>query len=134
MISRGYRLSISRIETDLGTFRKKRPFKRFSCRECKGFPGCEKLCPKAEGYAAQDEVKQREETIGIPVITEPPRLGMSAPVRLTKKEREIVKLQAVHGLSRAEIAKLLGLSRGALRQYLFRLREKIPMDPSKKEE
>jgi DNA-binding CsgD family transcriptional regulator len=106
--------------------RKKRAPRRFSCRACKGFPGCGELCEKAEGYAAQDEVSQREETIGVPVITETANLSISPPVKLTRREREIVTLTSVHKFSRAEVAKYLKISRESLRVHLARIRRKIP--------
>ena len=106
--------------------RKKGAPRSFTCRACDDFAGCLELCLKAEEYVAQDEIKQREETIGIPVITESVNLNVAEPVKLTKKEREIVTLQSVHKLSRKEIAGYLRISRATLRQHLARIRRKIP--------
>jgi predicted DNA-binding protein (UPF0251 family) len=105
---------------------KPHPQRRFDCRACKKFNGCNGLCPKAEAYAGKDEIKQREETIGTPVIVQTVKFMTGAGVTLTKREREIVMLSEIHGFSRAETAKFLKISRENLRNHLSRIRKKIP--------
>lgn len=99
--------------------------KRIDCQGCGRYLECDGLCEKAEIYVAQDEVKQREETIGIPVIKKPFRF-LSAPMGLTKREHEIVTLLEIHGFSRKETAQYLKISRESLRTHLSRIRNKIP--------
>ena len=63
------------------------------CRECGKRALCSSLCPEAELYVNQDEVKQREKTIGCPRYGRMPNRIWNVPVNpnLTLKDAE--KLQ-----------------------------------------
>ena len=96
------------------------------CRTCKQFDQCRQLCEQAERYASQDDVKQKEETIGIPVIIESVKMNVADAVSLTKREREIVTLFSMYRFNRKEVAQYLNISRESLRQHIQRIRQKIP--------
>lgn len=83
-----------------------------------------------EKYVNKDEVKQREKTIGIPVITRPANLSVREGLSLTPREYGIVTLMEVYDFSRGETAQYLKISRKCLRNNLLRIRRKVTPKPS----
>ena len=82
----------------------------------------------AEEYASKDDVKQREETIGVPVIPESAKLCVGDAIVLTKKEKEILTLLSIYQFNRKEVAQYLNISRESLRFHLKNIRHKIPQE------
>jgi len=80
----------------------------------------------AEKYADKDAVKQREETIGVPVIVESAKLYSGEKISLTKKEKEILTLLSIYQFNKKEVAQYLDISRESLRTHLKNIRRKIP--------
>ncbi len=109
---------------------KRKTLRRFDCHLCKQYMSCDAPCPKAEAYANKDVVNQKEETIGIPVITRPPNLCVREGISLTAREHEIFTLLEIHGFSRQETAKYLKITMESLRTHLKNIRRKIPPKPS----
>jgi ATP/maltotriose-dependent transcriptional regulator MalT len=98
------------------------------CTNCEKRETCKHLCKKAEDYANQDHVSQRELPIN------PRTLDSGAPggmwdlavdqTPLTHKEKIIVTLLG-HNIERKLICELLDISRVTLRKHIHRIRDKI---------
>ncbi len=87
------------------------------CQTCSKKPFCNKLCPEAELYAAQDHETRREHfTVPEPrysALREP----AEEPVKFTKTETKILLLLK-KDFALQEVCFILGLSRPALRFHL----------------
>ena len=93
-----------------------------NCATCKNYQWCVKLCEGASRYVSQDEVKQREKPIGIPVFSDPVPI-LPSKITLTRSQRKIVTLLD-RKVRRSEVANLLGLSSVNLRQQIFKMKRK----------
>jgi DNA-binding transcriptional ArsR family regulator len=93
------------------------------CTTCPSRSICGTLCPEAELYAKQDEVEQRELTIGIPEYGRSPWEDSPDKPMFTRKERNIL-LRLLEEKSREEICQELGITQEALRMHLMRLKKK----------
>jgi DNA-binding NarL/FixJ family response regulator len=91
------------------------------CTECTKRALCSTLCPEAELYVKQDEVSQRELTIG------DIRYGRwpESPEKsiFTEKERQVIPL-LLDGKTRKQIGKLLDMTRETLRKHIENIRRK----------
>ena len=92
------------------------------CITCPKRTYCSDLCPEAECYANQDEVPQRELTIGLPRYGKWPE-PVEKPI-LTKREHDVLSRLA-KGESREKIAKVLGITRENVRQIIRRTRKTV---------
>lgn len=92
------------------------------CQDCPKKEICYELCKEAEEHVRQDEVYQREKTIGLPSHGDFPELTSNIP--LTKREKQILTLLG-QKLPRKDICQLLNISRGNLRWYLNKLKKKF---------
>jgi DNA-binding NarL/FixJ family response regulator len=95
------------------------------CTSCPNRPLCNDLCPEAELYVKQDEIPQRELTIGA-ILKErsfPPMPWASSSIHFTKREKEILTLLA-RGLTRADIAQHMRITRNSLRQFIKKIKKK----------
>jgi len=90
------------------------------CDECNQRELCMVLCDDAEVYVSQDEVSQRELTIGIPLYN---RMKWSEPTYLTPREHQIVMLLE-YGFSKEEIVRARGITRNNLRKILSNVKKK----------
>jgi DNA-binding CsgD family transcriptional regulator len=95
------------------------------CFSCHQRDNCSTLCPEAQIFAAQDEVRQKEINIGIPAFARQIETITPAP-KLTLRERQIYFLSI--GLSRREICRTLNINPGNLRKQLQSLRRKVNID------
>jgi hypothetical protein len=93
-----------------------------NCAACKNYQWCINLCEEARRYVSQDEVKQREKPIGIPIFSGPIPI-LPSKITLTRSQRKIVTLLD-RKERRSEIANLLGLSPVNLRQQIFKMKRK----------
>ncbi len=91
------------------------------CTACPHSSHCSSLCPEAELYVKQDEVQQREMTIGTPTYGKWP--GDRVKPLFTKMERKIVS-RLLEGKSRKQIAEELEITRHSLKLHLQRLKKK----------
>jgi hypothetical protein len=80
------------------------------------------LCQEARRYVSQDEVKQREKPIGIPIFSGPVPI-LPSKITLTRSQRKIGTLLD-RKVRRSAIADLLGLSPVNLRQQIFKMKRK----------
>jgi DNA-binding CsgD family transcriptional regulator len=97
--------------------------KKKDCSGCSAKPICKNLCPDALAYANQDQVSQREKTIGIPVLPAQTPTFLSSGMDITKMERRILTL-AKNDFRREEIAERLRITRPTLRKHIERIRRK----------
>ena len=91
------------------------------CQTCPHKQFCSELCPEAEAYVGQDEVPQKELTIGIPRYgkwPEPHEKSIFTPM-----ERKVMHALA-SGKSREEIAKELEITRQTVRSIIRNIRKK----------
>jgi len=84
---------------------------------------CHFLCPEAEIYASQDNVRLREMTIGIP------RFGQRIneiweQKNFTFREKQIIAL-VVAGFNRKDISQSLNITRENVKTHLYRINQKI---------
>jgi len=91
------------------------------CTECPNRSLCNTLCPEAELYVKQDEIAQRELTIGIPRHGKWPETSEKS--LFTKTEKRIIDA-LVEGKTRKQIAQELGITRKNLRDLIYLLRKK----------
>lgn len=91
------------------------------CITCPKRSVCSCLCPEAEYYADQDEVPQREITIGLP------RHGRW-PEPVEKSQFTKLEVKVMHALAegkdRAEISKALGITRETVRSVIRNIKKK----------
>lgn len=91
------------------------------CTECTKRAFCSTLCPEAELYVKQDEISQRELTIG------DIRYGRwpESPEKsiFTKTERKVIA-SLLDGKTRVEIVKGLGITRHSLKLHIQNIRKK----------
>ena len=102
------------------------------CTNCTKRNLCSSLCPEAEMYASQDEVKLRELTVGAP---EYGSLEWPEPIEkplFTKREQQVIS-RLLDGKSREEIALDLGITRDNVRNIIQRIRKKRNKFKLKKE-
>ena len=92
-----------------------------ACTNCPHRQFCNTLCPEAELYVKQDEVRQKELTIGIPAYGKWPN-GRSKPL-FTKREVEVVAL-LLRGLSRDKMCQILNINRKNLQKIVERINRK----------
>jgi len=92
------------------------------CQECPHSQFCSSLCPEAEASLKEIEIPQCEKTIGLPRYGKFPIIPSDIP--MTKREKEIVTLMG-KGLSRRQIAELLGIKRESLRASIYRMNKKV---------
>lgn len=91
------------------------------CTECPHRQYCSTLCPEAELYVKQDEVKQKELTIGIPSYGKwPEEISKSL---FSKREMEVVAL-LLKGLSRDKMCQILDINRKNLQKIVERVTKK----------
>jgi DNA-binding NarL/FixJ family response regulator len=91
------------------------------CTDCPSRTYCSTLCPEAELYAKQDEVEQKELTIGIPKYGKwPDALERN---QFTPMERKILHA-LLDGKTRKKISEDLEISRETLRKHLGNIRKK----------
>jgi len=90
------------------------------CDECEQKGECVVLCDDVEAYVSQDEVSQRELTIGLPYIR-PLKIGSN--IYLTPRQREVVTLLG-KGLTRQDVCQVLNITRHTLRNYLYKIKQK----------
>lgn len=91
------------------------------CTDCPHRPLCSCLCPEAELYAKQDEVAQRELTIGIPqhgMWPDPIEKSMFTPTELK------ILHALLEGKTRETICQELKMTRETLRRHLANLKKK----------
>ncbi len=99
------------------------------CQTCPKKSFCNKLCPEAELYAAQDHETRREHfTIPEPRYS-PLQEPAEEPAKFTKTETKILLLLK-KDVSRPEVCFILGLSRAALRFHLGKIRSKTSASPA----
>jgi len=91
------------------------------CNDCDKRDLCQVLCPEAELYVDQDFVQQSELTLTHENVRRWPERALNL---LTKKQGYVVELLG-RGYSRAEVANILGISRKALKQRLYRARKSV---------
>ena len=91
------------------------------CKTCDKREYCSDLCPEAELYVKQDNVKQREKNIGLPRFGKLPELKSNT--HLTPREREIVTLLG-KGLPRKDICQILDIVSHTLRNHIKRIKKK----------
>ena len=94
------------------------------CQSCHSRSICTSLCPEAQAYVNQDEVEQKEETVGLSVYGRkwPQILRPIKP--LSQKQKSIVAL-IIDGKSNEEICDYLKMSSGSFRSEVSRIREKL---------
>ena len=93
------------------------------CAECSKRALCKHLCPEANAYANQDQVKRRERVIGLPTgdFTWPDFAGKQ--FKMTKNQAELVSLM-LQGKSRLQICRTMGISFREYHHLLVRIHEK----------
>ena len=93
------------------------------CSECPHRQYCFVLCPEAELFVKQDEVPQRELTIGIPRYG-----GFAMDLRkrekLTKRERLLLNL-LIEGNSFGESAQAMNITNNTVKVMVHNIRNKI---------
>ena len=95
------------------------------CSNCERLQTCTELCAEAIEYADQDYVGERETPLTRLGHAPLPRsVDWASGVDLTARERQIVTLIA-SGLSRPDVAQLLGITRANIRQVLRRAHAKL---------
>lgn len=92
------------------------------CDSCNQRHLCSDLCPEAELFASQDQVYEREKTIGLPRYGKFPASASNIP--LTPMQKKIVTLLG-QGLNRADVCQVLKISNGSLRAHIKRLKKKL---------
>jgi len=93
------------------------------CSTCPSKPICCTLCPEAELYVKQDEVAQKELTIGNPEYGESPwRDSVDKPI-FTKTETRVIAA-LLDGKTKEEIAEYLGITRHSLKLHIQNIRKK----------
>jgi DNA-binding NarL/FixJ family response regulator len=97
-----------------GVFCRSKPFEAL----CK----CIQVVSQGQIWADTAELEYVLE--GLAETTRMPVVGNAGPVRLSKRETEVIALVA-DGLTNREIAQQLGLSTHTVRNYLFRIFDKI---------
>ena len=93
------------------------------CQDCAQKAVCSSLCPEAEMFISQDEVKSHDLTIGLP------RFGKLPPIKrpstpLSEKQAEILK-QIGKGKRKKEICKLLKITPKTYDNQLVLMRKKL---------
>lgn len=79
------------------------------CSDCKAYPWCINLCKEASDYVSQDEINQKELTIGIPLFRSPVYDHCADPPSLTPRQKKVGKLLA-RKLTPQVASQLLGIS------------------------
>ena len=97
-----------------GVFCRSKPFEAL----CK----CIQVVSQGQIWADTTELQYVLE--GLAETTRVPVVGNAGPIRLSKRETEVIALVA-EGLTNREIAQQLGLSTHTVRNYLFRIFDKI---------
>jgi DNA-binding NarL/FixJ family response regulator len=103
------------------------------CNECTKKSLCNELCPEAEAYVNQDVINQKELNIGLPTYKNLPtdlhyktrRKLLNNFDKLPRKEQVVTLLES--GMSRGEIAQLLGITRKNLRLIVHRIEEDVTL-------
>lgn len=90
------------------------------CEECKFRNKCTVLCPEAQVYAKQDEIKLKEKRIGSPEYGKRwPKMFQN----LSKREKGIVTLLAL-GVNKKEILQRVEITEINFRKIVSRIRLK----------
>ena len=92
------------------------------CKTCPKHDLCSCLCPEAEVYADQDEVSQRELTVGLPRYGKWPE-PREKPI-LSKRAKEVL-LRLAAGKTRNQISQELGITRENVRNIIRRARKSV---------
>ena len=92
------------------------------CSRCKSRGFCSSLCPEAEIYVRQDQVTQKEVTIGIPKYGKVQEIFGTQ--NLSLRERQVLTF-CVMGFNRKEIAETLNISRHSVRNHIYNMKPKI---------
>lgn len=94
------------------------------CQECSKRSICSSLCPEAELYVSQDEVRQRELPVGLPHYSAG-RMPTPRKVKLSKRERQIVTLQ-IDGKTNQEMSQSLNITLKNIHNIVSRIKRKRP--------
>lgn len=93
------------------------------CKTCPSRYTCSSLCPEAELYASQDEVPQRELTVGFPVHGSWPKIRR--PMKPLSETQRIVVSLILDGKSNEEICKSLEITKDSFRKQVSRIRKSL---------
>ena len=93
------------------------------CQECTKKLLCTSLCPEAELYVSQDEIPQRELTIGMPIYVDKPWPEPKQKPLFTSMEMRVLDT-LLDGRTRNQTAQLLGITRHSVREHLKNIRKK----------
>lgn len=99
------------------------------CQDCPKKSKCTKLCDEAEAYADQDHISLEEKPVADLEFSEFGDLSewtnkLLPKVKLSNREKETLTLLG-KGLTRADVCKLLEITRENLRDIIRRLRLKL---------
>ena len=99
------------------------------CRNCKDREICKELCPPAETYVSQDEIKEHDLLIGdgVEFLKDEDVLEVTEDLPLTPREEEIVTLFRL-GATRLQVCEVLNITRDTLRINIHRIRIKALQD------
>ena len=93
------------------------------CAECSKRALCRHLCPEANAYANQDQIFQREETVGIPFGDFKFPDGIGRKFTFTKRQAELLSW-LVRGKSRLQVCRGMKIDRREYHRLLNRMRQK----------
>ncbi|OGP46705.1 MAG: hypothetical protein A3K30_03215 [Deltaproteobacteria bacterium RBG_13_51_10] len=93
-----------------------------TCLTCHYYQWCLSLCKEAKAYVSQDEVKQKELPIGIPVFSQI-FSTILPPISLSPAEKKVGTLLSM-SVPRETIAQLMGISNKTLRNKISEMSHK----------
>lgn len=93
------------------------------CERCPGYSKCNGPCPEVNAIIDEEEVKQKEMTIGVPIYGRQ-IIPLKPKVKLTFRQSQIIQMLLI-GEQSSNICKTLEITKQSYQKLISRINQKL---------